>query len=98
MLQWHPKAAGRDDYRKAILEVQRAEFSTVSEYMATHPNQVNWEREINVLMAASLKVPITSIGMSNEDAQQTVMCASYLLRIDIDIPIPYFPTIQDDLR
>ena len=69
---------------------------TVSGYMATYHDQVNWEHEINVLMAASLKVPIISIGVSDKDAQQTVMCKSHLLRIDNGIPIPYFPTIQDD--
>ena len=51
-----------------------------------------------MLMSASLKVPIISVGMSDKDAQQTVMCKSHLLRIDDnDIPVPYFPTIQDDL-
>lgn len=89
---------GKNDYRNAIQSVQETEFSTVSGYMATHHDQVNWRHEINVLMAASLKVPIISVGMSDKDAQQTVMCKSHLLRIDDnDIPVPYFPTIQDDL-
>lgn len=83
---------GKNDYRNAIQSVQEAEFSTVSGYMVTHHNQVNWEHKINVLMAASLKV----LGMSDKDAQPTMMCKSHLLRIDNGIPIPYFPTIRDD--
>lgn len=87
---------GIKDYRNAIQGVQEDEFATVSGYMATHHHQVNWKQEINVLMAASLKVPISSVGMSETAAQQTVMCKSHLLRIDNGIPIPYFPTMQDD--
>ena len=83
---------GKNDYRNAIQSVQEAEFSTVSGYMVTHHDQVNWEHKINVLMAASLKV----LGMSDKDAQPTMMCKSHLLRIDNGIPIPYFPTIRDD--
>lgn len=55
---------GKNDYRNAIQSVHEAKFSTVSGYMATHHDQVNWEHEINMLMAASLKVPIISIGMT----------------------------------
>ena len=87
---------GKNDYRNAIQSVQETEFSTVSWYMATHHYPVHWEHKINVLMAASLKVPIISVGMSDKDAQQTVMCKSHLLKIDNGIPIPYFPTIQVD--
>lgn len=86
---------GRNDYRDAILSVQRAEFSTVIEYLANYHMQVDWLSEINILVAANLKIPVKSIGMSNDDAEQTVMCKSHLLRIENGIPIPYFPTIHD---
>ena len=86
-----------ESYKDSIQKVQEIEFGTVMAYMANNSAQVNWENEINVLMAAELRLPINAVGLTCDAAKSTLMCTSHLLTINDGLPVPYFPINGDFL-
>jgi len=65
--------------------------------MQQYISQISFMYEIDILMAAKMKLKLGDIGLSQEIAQQTMMVMSYLISIDDSGTItPYYPIEQLD--
>jgi len=85
------------DDKRAMSCVIQNEFDTVVQYMQQYISRISFNYEIDILMAAKMKLKLGDIGLSQEIAQQTMMVMSYLISIDDSGTItPYYPIEQLD--